>query len=48
MSESKKKDREIRFLEYHDYQIIDDNFIKIWNEIGEKLKNEKIKGFSTT
>ena len=48
INKSKKEYFEFWFIEHHDHHVIDDNFTKIWNKIGEKLKNEKIKRASTT
>lgn len=48
INRSKNEYFEVWFIEHHDHHVIDDNFTKLYNEIGEKLKNEKIKAISTT
>ena len=47
INKSKKEYFEVWFIEHHDHHVIDDNFTKIWNKVGEKLKNEKIKAIGT-
>ena len=46
LNKNKKEYFEVWFIARQDHQI-DDNFTKIWNKVGEKIKNEKSKRIST-
>lgn len=47
INKNKEEYFEIWFITNNDHRVIDDNFTKIWNKVGEKIKNEKSKRIST-